>query len=176
MLISTKWILITGILMWTFFSYLRLTKARSSKDYLQSELQYSLAFFYVLALVSITLFPISINKEISHIYKLDNFVPFKNILNFIFEQGMSKTLSNIVGNILLFIPLSFLIYFYSKKIKSIVEIVILCAVISLLIEVVQFTGIPYMRQTDIDDIILNTFGSLIGALICKFYTKYKRKK
>lgn len=157
--------------MWAFFIYLRSTKTRSSKDYFKSELQYSLAFFYILALVSITLFPISINIEISHIYKLDNFVPFKNILNFIFEQGMSKTLSNIAGNILLFIPLSFLIYFSVQKVKSIIKTVTICAIISLLIEVVQFTGIPYMRQADIDDILLNTIGSLIGALICKSYIR-----
>ncbi len=173
MLISAKWILVAGIPIWIFLRYLRLKITRSSKKHFNSELLYFLSFCYILSLVSITLFPIIISNQASHISKFDNYVPFKNILNFIFEEGMAKTLSNIIGNILLFIPLGYLLDFSNIMSRGTVKTVTLCAIISLLIEVVQFTGIPYMRQADIDDIILNTLGGLIGSLICRFYYKYR---
>ncbi|MCH1984082.1 VanZ family protein [Ruminococcus sp. OA3] len=68
---------------------------------------------------------------------------------------------NFFGNILMFIPLGFLLPMLSRKFQKVGNAVLFCAGTSLLIEVLQLF---LTRGTDIDDLILNTLGGLIGFL------------
>lgn len=94
-------------------------------------------------------------------------IPFKTIYGYLSgELDVSPIIAmiNILGNIILFIPLGLYLQLLKKdkKISISMGIVVL---ISLLIEIVQF--IFGIGATDIDDIILNTLGGLIGILIYK---------
>lgn len=92
-------------------------------------------------------------------YGVSNFIPFKEI--FRYNVGSEKFIKNVMGNIMLFIPYGFLAsYFLNNKKLSVISI--LTIIVSLTIETVQY----YIgRVFDIDDIILNLLGGIIGFLI-----------
>ena len=69
---------------------------------------------------------------------------------------------NLWGNILLFVPVGVLLVLSSYKCQKIYVTVFSGAGLSFLIEVLQLFS---TRGTDIDDIILNTVGTLCGYLL-----------
>ena len=92
-------------------------------------------------------------------YGTNNFIPFKEI--FRYSIGSAKFVRNIVGNIVLFIPFGFFGSYYLKT-KKMVTPMVVTLVTSTTIEVVQY----YIgRVFDIDDIILNVLGGIIGFLL-----------
>ncbi len=96
-----------------------------------------------------------------------NFVPFKNILSYLLDKhGMIIGFINIAGNIIPFIPVGLLIPFVYKNVtwQKVVLIALALTLVFELTEVVFHIGI-----FDIDDIILNTFGVLIGYWVWKLF-------
>ena len=82
---------------------------------------------------------------------------------------------NIVLNMLLFVPFGFLLPFYSQKFQKVYRVVLIGLLSSVLIETLQYvtkTGI-----FEIDDILNNTMGMLIGCCFWKIgYCVYKKEK
>ncbi|WP_347552494.1 VanZ family protein [Pseudalkalibacillus hwajinpoensis] len=76
---------------------------------------------------------------------------------------------NIIGNILLFMPLGFLVPVVSKKGESILLIAIIGLVTSTIIELLQY--FIAQRIFDIDDILLNALGAVVGYLAFKLSLK-----
>lgn len=97
-----------------------------------------------------------------------NLVPFHSIREYIFSNSDTiKRFSfvNVVGNIVIFIPLgTYLLLF--KKNKKVITNLLFVFKVSLFIEVIQ--GILGIGASDIDDIILNCLGGLVGILGYKF--------
>lgn len=88
-----------------------------------------------------------------------NFIPFREILRY--KYGSVAFYKQVVGNILLFIPLGYYATSYCR-IKNLGTITIVSLLSSAVIEIVQhFIG----RSFDIDDIILNLVGGIIGFLL-----------
>ena len=108
------------------------------------------------------------DKETSFI----NLVPFKIIIRDIkslINGDYLIFLINIVGNILLFIPIGILVPML-WKIKD-RYVILIGFLISLSIEITQlYLG----RVTDIDDLILNTSGVIIGLLVYKCVNKKEK--
>ena len=72
-------------------------------------------------------------------------------------------LINIIGNIAMFIPVGLVWPFCFKKLDTLGKTILAGAGFSLFIEITQ---LPFFdRCSDVDDLILNTTGILIGALI-----------
>lgn len=92
-------------------------------------------------------------------YGLSNIIPFKEI--FRYSIGSRLFIKNIIGNILLFLPYGYFIGYYINN-KKIITSAILTMIISITIEVVQLN---IGRTFDIDDVILNTCGGMLGFLI-----------
>ena len=92
-------------------------------------------------------------------YGTNNFIPFREITRYEFLS--SYFIHNVIGNILLFIPFGYFVstIFKSKKPFAIIIVSILT---SLTIEITQFL---IGRTFDIDDIILNLAGCIIGYLM-----------
>lgn len=87
-----------------------------------------------------------------------NLVPFREM--FRYDIGSYKFMKNIIGNILLFIPYGFFSSYYLNN-KNLSTNVILCLIATFAIETIQY----YIgRVFDIDDIILNILGGLVGYL------------
>ena len=114
----------------------------------------------ILLLVFVTyillLFELVTNRDV---YSGTNLVPFREILRY--NIGSSNFYKQVLGNIVLFVPFGFFASYYTKinKIRSITLITFL---VSLTIEIVQ---IYIGRSFDIDDIILNIVGGVLGFLI-----------
>ena len=95
-------------------------------------------------------------------YGLSNIIPFREI--FRYSIGSRLFVKNIIGNILLFLPYGYFSSYYLNG-KKVWPIAILTAIVSLTIEIVQLN---IGRTFDIDDVILNTCGGVLGFLIYKF--------
>lgn len=88
-----------------------------------------------------------------------NLMPFREILRY--EIGSRAFYKQVFGNILLFIPLGYFATSYCK-IKGLGTITLVSLLSSLTIEVTQhYIG----RVFDIDDIILNVVGGIVGFLL-----------
>jgi glycopeptide antibiotics resistance protein len=72
-------------------------------------------------------------------------------------------LINIIGNITMFIPVGFVWPFCFKKLDTIGKVVLAGGGLTLFIELTQLPF--YARCSDIDDLIMNTTGVFIGAII-----------
>lgn len=102
-----------------------------------------------------------------------NFVPFRTMKNYIKYSGFLHTLTNIFGNILIFIPYGILLPEIFPKYRKMTKVFLLSFVTSFFVEFTQFF---IGRSVDIDDLILNVFGSIIGYLIWKKVLRYKFAK
>lgn len=89
-------------------------------------------------------------------YSSHNLVPFKEILRY--NLGSRLFLKNVLGNIIMFLPYGFFTSYYLKE-KKVLPILILSFIASISIESTQ---LMVGRVFDIDDIILNTIGGIIG--------------
>lgn len=95
-------------------------------------------------------------------YGTNNFVPFREIFRYHYTSRLF--IKNVLGNILLFIPFGVFATRFIKT-KNVIPTIIITFLVSCSIEYAQ---IRIGRTADIDDVILNVFGGLIGALTYKF--------
>lgn len=98
-------------------------------------------------------------------YGTNNLTLFKEIFRYKITSRLF--IRNVLGNIMLFVPLGIFISYYIK-LKKLYPCFILSILISSCIEFIQ-TKIG--RTFDVDDIILNTLGGIIGYFIYKYSNK-----
>ena len=98
-----------------------------------------------------------------------NLTPFKEITRY--QLGSIQFFYNVVGNIVLFAPFGFFVSDFVKA-KKTHQILIVSILISLTAELIQF---KIGRAFDIDDIILNVIGAILGFLCYKGIRNIKRK-
>lgn len=91
----------------------------------------------------------------------NNFIPFREILRYDITSRLF--FKNVVGNMLMFLPFGFFTSYY-LKVEKIPLPIILTLIASVSIEVVQLC---IGRVFDVDDIILNLIGGILGYLIYK---------
>ena len=115
---------------------------------------------YVIALFEVVTF-----QDVS--WSSSNFIPFKEMLRYDF--GTKLFFKNVIGNMIMFIPFGFFTSYF-LKLKKVYSVFLLTLLTSITIETTQLL---IGRVFDIDDIILNVIGGLIGYLI--FKTIYKIK-
>lgn len=127
---------------------------------------------YTVLLVGILFFPIIYDKNIffySDSIEFVNLIPFKTIKETIMTNNPSLIINQILGNIIIFIPMGFSLPILLTKVKSLSRYFIMIPLISIFIESVQLlidlTVIKSYRYCDIDDIILNTLGGILGIFI-----------
>lgn len=93
-----------------------------------------------------------------------------NLIPFIY---MLSDLVNACLNVFLFVPFGFFLPMLWKEFRSIKSVALAGIVATSFIEISQlFTG----RATDIDDIITNSIGTLIGYFIVRFVTENFTKR
>ncbi|MDQ0270634.1 VanZ family protein [Cytobacillus purgationiresistens] len=97
-------------------------------------------------------------------YRNVNLVPFETITSYInVDNGIRRKLVdvNVWGNILMFVPAGMYLMIFNKG-EFLKTLLIICG-LSIAAETIQY--IFAIGATDIDDVILNTFGGFIGILI-----------
>ncbi len=105
---------------------------------------------YILCLFQVVTF--QDNNNISS----NNLIPFREM--FRYDLGSRLFLKNVLGNIIMFLPYGFFTSYFLKE-KKLLPIFILIAVASLTIESTQ---LMIGRVFDIDDILLNIVGGILG--------------
>lgn len=93
-------------------------------------------------------------------YNLD---PFRDLSRYFRNITDSYAYINILGNVIPFCPLGFLIPITSKKRISFLKTMLICFISIFGIEVFQF--VTMLGYFDIDDIFLNMAGCLIGYCV-----------
>lgn len=140
-------------------------------------------YIYVLLLIKVTIFPIPIQKlELDSLRQnfgngLDiNFIPMKTILQIIkSDLPVSVKLRQIGGNLILLVPFAFYLPLSKKRFQKAIKVFIFLLFSACMIELVQFLIgkiIDYnYRVVDVDDIILNVCGGMIGFFAWKTINK-----
>lgn len=111
----------------------------------------------------ISLFYVVTFQDVS--WSTSNFIPFKEMFRYrIFSTMFFK---NVIGNMIMFMPYGFFISYILKLNKKRI-VLILSLLISVTIEITQLI---IGRVFDVDDILLNVVGGLVGYLIYRIITK-----
>ena len=88
-----------------------------------------------------------------------NLIPFRTMEHDI-RKGGWEFLINFVGNLVVTLPVGWILPFFLGKRCSIGKVAMAAFALSSLIEILQ--GISHRRVADVDDVILNTIGGLLG--------------
>lgn len=147
--------------------YTRMIKPLNKKD----KISYTLLYLYAFILFDLTQAPFPISKEaIQHIQKFHNFrynvIPFDGLHLLQFKL-----------NIIFFIPWGILIAWASKEYQW-YHVFAVGLITSLAIESLQLiTSLLSLnvRSFDVDDLITNTLGALIGYFVVLIYRKIRKK-
>ena len=183
---------IFGIILPTWIIYRWITGTRNkingTGDNFLNELILSVFVLYVSIVLEVTIVPASISGLNNPREPALNVIPvintYKQFISTLAETNKTDTgyaLENIIGNILLFLPLGMFLPYLFRAFNSIRNLILICLLGSLTIELTQLILRQFgtYRTVDIDDIILNTIGGILGWLIyTKLIAKYlviKRK-
>jgi glycopeptide antibiotics resistance protein len=114
-----------------------------------------------------------------------NLIPFKTIYNDLFGTVVAPvTVIQTIGNLFLLSPLAFALLslkIFTNKIKVMSTIIFTTLVIELFQFIYNFSVSGYLysegggRAIDIDDVLLNITGGLIGVLMFIIYKKFNLK-
>lgn len=102
---------------------------------------------------------------IEYIQFSSNFVPFQTIsiyFNALFDGSMNIDIpiKNLFGNLLMFLPMGIYLPYFLRKLNKLGTFTISIIILLLSIEVIQL--VTRLGSFDIDDLILNMVGALIG--------------
>lgn len=135
-----------------------------------------------IAYISALIFIVWISHSLPADYLLYNFIPFKTIFNYITDLFIAKNptnaLINIFGNILITLPIGLYAYIFWRDLSK-AKLILFAISIPLIIETVQyllFLGKLGRRTVDIDDVILNSSGILMGYYFIMYFFKKIPKK
>jgi glycopeptide antibiotics resistance protein len=116
-----------------------------------------------------------------HLFEADLFargsislIPLQNYLELLGEGRYLYALYLFGGNIAWFMPFGFLLPYLTGQPKKAGEILLVGFLLSLVIEFLQFglgTG-----ESELDDLLLNTLGALLGFLIHRAFVRRKARK
>ena len=153
--VSSAIFVIPSVMIWQY-------KIAKQKNFYQLLVLF-LFVFYMIAVFSVTGIP-----TVDALNTIDfgfNFIPFIGIIN-----DTTEYLKNSILNIILFMPMGFLMPVLWKEYNSLKKIASSGLILSVSIELLQiFT----FRLTDIDDIITNTTGAIIGYFIFKLISTHE---
>lgn len=92
-----------------------------------------------------------------------NLVPFRTIGTYTNDISSSIPFMNIIGNIVPFIPMGFIIPMTFASQRNIIKVMFFCLLLIFSLETLQF--LFFLGSFDIDDIILNQLSCTIGYLL-----------
>ena len=100
-----------------------------------------------------------------------NLFPLVNLFDY---DNKRDLLRNVIGNVAMFIPSGIVLPIIYKRLDSFIKVILAGGGISLCIEMMQ---LPFsVRASDIDDLILNTVGVMLGYGIYALIRCLKRTK
>ena len=115
---------------------------------------------FAVVLARLTLQPSPASEVLTH----TNLQPGDSIRNYLSQPAFRDTVKQLGGNILLGVPFGLLLPVVSPYTRGFLRVGLLTVATMLVVELVQgalITG----RAFDIDDVVLNTFGALLGYAV-----------
>ncbi|CAM5702357.1 hypothetical protein SALBM135S_04252 [Streptomyces alboniger] len=115
---------------------------------------------FAVVLARLTLEPSAASAALTH----SNFTPGDSIRDYLAQPGFRDTVKQIGGNILLGVPFGMLLPVLLPRTRGLLRVALATAVTMVLVELAQGAFVTG-RTFDIDDVILNTTGALLGYLV-----------
>lgn len=134
-----------------------------------SKLLFILFILYIAIVLKITVFRSSFSLNGLFSGGTVNLTLFKGYMIFVRSRNWYRFIYLFVGNIVWFIPFGMYLQ-YTGKFKNVLIVTLLGMLFSLSIETMQYvfgTGV-----SELDDVILNTSGALIGAVSVRLYNRF----
>ena len=103
-----------------------------------------------------------------------NFVPFRTIKMYIDYAYKLNSVENLAGNLLVFVPLGFLLPLLAEELRKFSEMFLNVFTFVLGIEVFQLFSA--FGAFDVDDILLNCLGAMLGFVCFKAAEAFGRNK
>jgi glycopeptide antibiotics resistance protein len=102
-------------------------------------------------------------------YNLEFLKEIKRFIRYRQQLGMESFIVNIIGNVFVFMPMGFLLPIIRKKYNNFICILLISIIISLSVELLQL--VTKVGIFDVDDILMNSVGSVLGYLMFVIYNK-----
>lgn len=165
--ISYGFILLISIIIWSVY---RIIVNKKNKNIsILREVVISLFFIYFLAVIYFTICKGGLLNIAFKNNVYINLIPFKETMQMFNNEfmGIGNALYNIMGNIIMFIPLGFFIPFLFESGNKFNKVLLYSLCASITIEMIQL--LTSINITDIDDVIFNTLGGVIGLVMYRSY-------
>ena len=103
-----------------------------------------------------------------------NFIPFKTIIEYVqryIDGYRNLSVLNLLGNFVLFVPMGMALPCISKKLNRFWKVTLIVLGMVVAVEITQ--GLLKVGSVDIDDVLFNVIGAMIGYGIIKIPFIYK---
>ena len=171
--ISYIYFLILSLILW--FIYRFISHEKHNKINILREVFINFFFIYFLVVIYFTFFKGGILHLDLQMRSYANIIPLLETIKMFQDNfmGIGNSLYNVIGNILLFIPFGFAIPLLFKNHNKLFKVTLYGFVASFSIELLQY--LTCTNFTDIDDVIFNTLGALVGFLTFNIFMFIVRK-
>lgn len=140
-------------------------------------ISFALFLVYLVVLIYFVLFAEMWGRSVVSAEYSYNLVPFREILRFagnIEILGWTVVMINLAGNVIAFVPFGLFLPIITRSGLNLWTTALLTFDLSLAIELMQL--VTKVGCFDVDDLILNTIGGMIGYFLCWFWDRYERKR
>ena len=134
-----------------------------------------LLILYIAVLIYVCFLSEDYGRDVVTSYYRYNFIPFKEIRRFYIYRdvvGIRAFLANLFGNVLAFMPFGFFMPILRLRLRKWYCMLGMTFLLSLMIEITQL--LTRVGSFDVDDLILNTSGGILGYLL--FYIKIEKRQ
>ncbi|MEU6549517.1 VanZ family protein [Streptomyces sp. NPDC046915] len=115
---------------------------------------------FAIVLARLTLQPSPASVSLTH----TNLHPGRSLKAYLDQPELRDAVKQIGGNVVLGIPFGVLVPILAPRARGLLKVLLLTALVMLLVELAQGTLVTG-RAFDVDDVILNTSGALVGYLL-----------
>lgn len=114
------------------------------------------------------------NSEAEYRYNLVLFQEIKRFIYHVDVLGIKAVMINVVGNIIVFMPFGYFVPRLARRTVGVWTTVLFSLEFSVLVEVMQL--LSKKGSFDVDDLLLNTIGGLIGYVVYYVIHRWRLKK
>ena len=137
-----------------------------------------LLFIIYLAMLNYFLFfsaafgrTMNLGREIH--YNINPFTEIRRFLTCSAQLGTRAVMVNLLGNVLAFMPLGLILPVIIKNMRKGIRVILWGFLFSMCVESIQL--VTRVGSFDVDDIILNTTGVLLGFLLFRLFNRIRRE-
>ena len=132
---------------------------------------------YIILLIYFLLFAESTGRTYqgrTYQYNLTLFKEIKRFITYRESLGMKAVILNLFGNVAAFLPFGMIVPMMNRRFRGFLPIVLLTFEFSLLVETIQL--VCKVGSFDVDDLLLNTVGGILGYLMFAVMDRIRRRR